>query len=84
MQEKKEQKTMIKNPSSGHIFEINYFSLMMLFEPQNYFDLWNKMALPIFGSWISVNDYIQSCCVGKSFKIKAEKLSTDGSEKYFH
>ena len=65
-----------------HIFEINCFSLRMVFEPPNYSELWNGRELPIFNSWISLNDYIQSCCVGKSFKIKTDKWSTDGNEKY--
>ena len=65
-----------------HIFEINCFSLRMVFEPPNYSELWNGRELPIFNSWISLNDYIQSCYVGKSFKIKTEKWSTGGNEKY--
>lgn len=56
----------------------------MVFEPPNYFELWNRKEFPIFKGWIALNSYIQFFHIGKSLKMKAEKWTTDGNEKYLH
>lgn len=41
-----------------HIFEIDCFNFGIVFEPKNYFQLWNRRELPISKGWIALNSYI--------------------------